>query len=274
MLTVSNRWDGDSRLSKGNKWASFPSVAAAWRISDEAFLKNVEALSNLKLRLSWGKTGNSGIMAYGTQSGLTPKTNSAFQDNGYTYYIYNEYVGNENVGWEMSNTWDLGFDIGLFNNRISAVVDLYQTKTTDILLPRTLPTSMGGSNATPFKMYQNIGATMNRGIEISVNTVNVDNKNFKWNSTLTFAANHEEITDLIDGKDIIGSDSHITTSLLIGRPLKSFYHFINEGIWQENEAEEAAKYFKDSKKTQPFKPGDIKLRDLNGDYIIDDKDET
>ena len=101
----------------------------------------------------------------------------------------------------MSNTWDLGFDIGLFNNRISAVVDLYQTKTTDILLPRTLPTSMGGSNATPFKMYQNIGATMNRGIEVSVNTVNVDNKNFKWNSTLTFAANHEEITDLIDGKD-------------------------------------------------------------------------
>ena len=73
LLTVSNRWDGDSRLSKGNKWASFPSVAAAWRISDEAFLKNVEALSNLKLRLSWGKTGNSGIMAYGTQSGLTPK---------------------------------------------------------------------------------------------------------------------------------------------------------------------------------------------------------
>ena len=266
MLTVSNRWDGDSRLSKGNKWASFPSVAAAWRISDEAFMKNVEALSNLKLRLSWGKTGNSGIMAYGTQSGLTPKTNSAFQDNGYTYYIYNEYVGNENVGWEMSNTWDLGFDIGLFNNRISAVVDLYQTKTTDILLPRTLPTSMGGSNATPFKMYQNIGATMNRGIEISVNTVNVDNKNFKWNSTLTFAANHEEITDLIDGKDIIGSDSHITTSLLIGRPLKSFYHFINEGIWQENEAEEAAKY--------GCKPGQYKPLDLNEDGVIDDKDRV
>ena len=138
----------------------------------------------------------------------------------------------------------------------------------------TKPVEFEAFFATPFKMYQNIGATMNRGIEISVNTVNVDNKNFKWNSTLTFAANHEEITDLIDGKDIIGSDSHITTSLLIGRPLKSFYHFINEGIWQENEAEEAAKYFKDSKKTQPFKPGDIKLRDLNGDYIIDDKDET
>lgn len=274
MLTVSNRWDGDSRLSEGNKWESFPSVAAAWRISDEAFMKNVEALSNLKMRLSWGKTGNSGIKAYGTQSGLTPKTNSAFQDQGYTYYIYNEYVGNKNVGWEMSTTWDLGFDIGLFNNRISAVVDLYHTKTTDILLPRTLPTSMGGSNTTPFKMYQNIGATMNRGIEVAINTVNIDTKDFKWNSALTFAANHEEITDLIDGKDIIGSGSSITESLLIGRPLRSYRHYINDGIWQESEAEEAAKYFKDAKKTQPFKPGDIKLRDINKDNIIDEKDEV
>ena len=163
---------------------------------------------------------------------------------------------------------------GCFSCQISAVVDLYQTKTTDILLPRTLPTSMGGSNATPFKMYQNIGATMNRGIEVSVNTVNVDNKNFKWNSTLTFAANHEEITDLIDGKDIIGAESSITSSLLIGRPLRSYHYFINQGIWQENEAEEAAKYFKDAKKTQSFKPGDIKLQDLDGNFIIDDNDRT
>ena len=143
----------------------FPSVAAAWRISDEAFFEECGALSNLKLRLSWGKTGNSGIMALRNSVGLDPKTNSAFQDNGYTYYIYNEYVGNENVGWEMSNTWDLGFDIGLFNNRISAVVDLYQTKTTDILLPRTLPYPLWVVvTQPPFKMYQNIGATMNRGI--------------------------------------------------------------------------------------------------------------
>nr|WP_289200204.1 hypothetical protein [Phocaeicola sartorii] len=114
---------------------------------------------------------------------------------------------------------------------------------------------------------------MNRGIELSVNTVNIDTTNFKWNSTLTFAANHEEITDLIDGKDIIGAE-RITESLLIGRPLRSYRYFINEGVWQESEAAEAAKYFKDSKKSQPFKPGDIRLRDLNGDYIIDDKDET
>ena len=96
----------------------------------------------------------------------------------------------------MSDTWDLGFDIGLLNNRISFVVDLYQTKTTDILLPRTLPTSMGGSNSTPFKMYQNIGATMNRGVEVAINTVNVDKKNFKWNSALTFSANQQACSDM------------------------------------------------------------------------------
>ena len=273
MLTVSNRWDGDSRLSEGNKWKAFPSVALAWRVSDEPFMKKLETISNLKMRLSWGKTGNSGIMAYGTQSGIEPKTNSAFQDNGYTYYIYNEYIGNPNVGWEMSDTWDLGFDIGLFNNRISAVVDLYYTKTTDILLPRTLPTSMGGSNSTPFKMYQNIGATMNKGIEVGITTVNFDTKDFKWNTTLSFAANHEEITDLIDGDDIIGAVPE-TESLLLGRPLNSFYYLKNQGIWQQDEAEEAAKYFKDKAKTQPFKPGDIKLKDMNNDFVIDSDDYT
>lgn len=103
-------------------------------------------------------------------------------------------------------------------------------------------------------MYQNIGATMNRGVEVAINTVNVDKKNFKWNSALTFSANHEEITDLVDGKDIIGSESHITTSLLIGRPLNSFYHFVNQGVWQEDEAEEAAKYFKDTKKPSRLNP--------------------
>ena len=268
MLTLSNRWDGDSRLSKGNKWASFPSMAVAWRVSDEPFMKKVEAVSNLKLRLTWGKTGNSGIMAYGTQSGVTPRTDAAFQDNGYTYYLYNEYIGNPNVGWEISRTWDAGFDLGLFNNRVSLTADFYHTKTTDILLPRTLPTSMGGSNATPFKTYQNIGATLNRGVELSVNTVNFDTKDFKWNTTLSFSANHEEITDLIDGKDIIGAVPE-TESLLLGRPLKSFYCYVNQGIWQQDEAEEAATYFKDAKKTQPFKPGDIKLKDLDGDHVID-----
>lgn len=269
LFTASNRWDGDSRLSAGNKWAAFPSVALGWRVNEEAWLKNVEAISNLKVRLSWGLTGNSGINEYGTQSKLLSFTNSAFQNNGYTYYTYDKYLGNESVGWEKSATWDLGFDIGLFNNRVSAVIDLYDTRTTDILLPRTLPSSMGSGNNTPFKIYENIGATRNRGIELALSTVNFDRKDFKWNTTLTYSVNKEEITDLIDGRDIIGPETPETTSLLLGRPLNSFYTFKRLGIWQTDEADEAATYFKDPGKTQPFKPGDIKVADLNDDHVID-----
>lgn len=269
MLTVSNRWDGDSRLAEGNKWAAFPSVAMAWRASDEAFLRDVSWLSNLKVRLSWGMTGNSGISEYGTMSGMTAYTNSAFQDNGYTYYRFNEYIGNSSVGWEISKTWDLGFDLGFLDNRISATIDLYKTNTSDLLLPRDLPPSAGASNNTSFKMYQNIGSTMNKGIEIAINTVNFNKKDFGWNTTFTFAANHEEITDLIDGTDIQPSTNPETGSLLIGRPLNSFYTYVKLGIWQESEREEAATYFKDAEMTQCFEPGDIKLKDLNGDHIID-----
>ncbi len=272
LMTLSNRWDGDSRLADGNKWASFPSVALAWRLNEESFMKNIGWLSNLKVRLSYGKTGNSGIMPYGTMSGVTPYTNAAFQDNGYTYYNFNKYIGNKNVGWEISKTWDLGFDIGILNNRVSAVIDLYRTNTSDLLLPRNLPTSMGGSNATSFLMYQNIGATMNQGIEIAVNSTNIVSKNFEWKSSLTFSANHEEITELIDGNDIVSGENPETESLLIGHPLNSFYTYKRLGIWQTDEAEEAATYFKDAAKTQPFKPGDIKVADLDGNHIIDGDD--
>lgn len=272
LLTVSNRWDGASRLSKDMKWAAFPSVAAAWRVSDESWFKT-EKISDLKLRVSYGQTGNSGISEYGTQSGLLGYSNAAFQDQGFVYYAYNTLLGNENLGWERSAQWNIGMDMNLFSNRINLVVDLYDTKTTDILLPRTLPTSMGSGNNTPFQIYQNIGSTRNKGIEVVLNTKNLD-KEFKWSSDFTFGANKEEITELIDGRDIIGATTRETESLLIGRPLQSFYTFKRLGIWQESEADEAARYFKDQAKTQSFKPGDIKLADLNGDYIIDDVNDV
>ncbi len=275
LLTVSNRWDGDSRLAKGNKWAAFPSVSAAWRISEESFLEGAASwLNNAKIRLSWGKTGNSGINIYGTQSGVSPFTNAAFQDIGYTYYNFNQYVGNTDTGWEISKTWDLGLDLSFLNSRISATLDLYSTKTSDILLPRSLPTAFGASNASPFIMYQNIGSTSNKGIELSVTSVNIQNHDFTWITTLTFSANKEEITSLIDGQDIINAQEPETKSLLIGHPLNSFYTYKKLGIWQESEREEAAKFFKDDAKTQPFVPGDIKLADLDGNNIINGDDRT
>src|SRR5690606_10779026 len=111
---------------------------------------------------------------------------------------------------------DLGLDAQLFNSRVNLAVDLYDTKTTDILLPRTLPTSMGSGNNTPFQIYQNIGSSSNRGLEIILNTKNLTGA-FKWGSDFTFGTNREKIVDLIDGRDIIGTTTRETESLLIGR---------------------------------------------------------
>lgn len=273
LLTVSNRWDGASRLSPGNKWAAFPSAAAAWRVSDENWFDS-GTISELKIRLSYGQTGNSGINEYGTQSYLTGHSNAAHQDRGFVYYIYNNMIGNRDLGWERSASWNLGVDLNLWNGRINLVADLYDTKTTDILLPRTLPTSMGSGNTQPFQTYQNIGSSNNRGIEFILNTKNIVKERFTWNTDFTFGANRERITDLIDGRDIIGSGSREKESLLIGRPLQSFYTFKRLGIWQAHEAEEAARYFKDAAKTEPFVPGDIKLADLNGDNVIDAENDV
>ncbi|WP_211316539.1 TonB-dependent receptor [Niabella yanshanensis] len=274
LVTVSNRWDGASRLAEGHKWAAFPSAAFAWRVIDENWFENAKNLNELKFRLSWGMTGNSGISEYGTQSYLNSLSNSAFQDYGYSYYVFNPFLGNVDLGWERSAATNIGLDFGFFSNRISGSVDFYNTKTTDLLLPRTLPTSLGSGNNTPFKIYQNIGSTNNKGVEVNINTVNIRKQRFNWQSNITFAYNKEKIVDLIDGRDIIGASSRSTESLLIGRPLTSFYTFKRLGIWQLDEAEEAAKYFKDAGKTQPFKPGDIKLADLNGDFIIDETNDV
>lgn len=270
LITLSNRWDGASRLAEGHKWAAFPSVAFAWRVIDEGWFDGMNNLNELKLRVSWGKTGNSGISEYGTQSFLQTLSNAAFQDRGYTYFVYNPFLGNLNLGWEKSASTNIGIDFGFFNSRVTGSIDLYNTNTTDILLPRTLPTSLGSGNNTPFKIYENIGATNNKGIEVTINTVNIRKADFNWQSNISFSLNKEKIVDLIDGRDIIGATTRETESLLIGKPLNSFYTFRREGIWQLNEADEAAKYFKDANKTQPFKPGDIKLADLNGDFIIDE----
>lgn len=274
LFTVSNRWDGASRLAEGHKWAAFPSVAFAWRAIDEKWFENVKNINELKLRLSWGMTGNSGISEYGTQSYLNSMSNSAFQDRGYTYYYYSPFLGNVNLGWEKSASTNIGIDFGFFSSRFFGSVDFYDTKTTDILLPRTLPTSLGSGNNTPFQIYENIGSTSNRGVEINLNTVNIRKTDFNWQTNFTFAANKEKILDLVDGRDIIGATTRETQTLLIGRPLNSYYTFKKLGIWQENEASEAATFFKDAAKTQPFKPGEIKLADLNGDSVIDEVNDV
>lgn len=282
LVTASLRRDGSSKLADGNKWDWFPSAALAWRISDEAFMKKTKSwLDDLKIRATYGVTGNAGIGVYGTQSGVTfANWSFGFQDisanryilgvadqNGSGYYV----IANKDTKWEKSTTFDLGFDAVLLNNRLSVTFDWYNTKTTDLILLRSLPTSAGmdGKYAT----YTNIGSTKNTGFEFTVNSRNIVTKDFSWSSTLTFSANREKITDLVDGTDIMIGTAKETQTLMIGHPIKSYNTFKYLGIWTTAEADEAAKYFKDAEKTNPFKPGDIKVADLNGDYVIDQNDD-
>jgi TonB-linked SusC/RagA family outer membrane protein len=266
LLAVSGRYDGASRLAEGNKWDFFPSVAAGWNISDEAFLRDARWLAQLKLRASYGKAGNYSISPYGTQSVLLASPRMSFGDVPAQMYQFQPTVGNPNLGWETSTTLNLGLDVSLFNNRISATVDVYNTNTDDILLLRPLPLSSGVS-----QVYENIGATRNRGIEVAITSQNFVSDKFKWSTTLTFTRNKEEITRLVDDRDIIASSGPESNSLLLGRPINSFYTYQKLGIWQTSEADEAAKYKIGS---YSFKPGDIKLADLNGDFTFNAADQT
>ena len=282
LFTASMRRDGSSKLAAGHKYDWFPSAAIAWRISDEAFMQGTKSwLDDLKLRATYGVTGNAGIGIYGTKSGITfANWSFGYQDdaanryilgvldnNGSGYYV----LANTDTKWEKSKTVDLGFDAVFFNNRLNITFDWYNTKTTDLILLRSLPTSAG--NDGKYATYTNIGSTKNTGFEFTINSRNIVKKDFTWSSTLTFSANKEEITELVDGTNItIGTEKEKQT-LMLGHPIKSFNTFTYQGIWTTAEADEAAKYFKNADKTESFKPGDIKVADLNGDFIIDQNDD-
>lgn len=259
LLEVSDRYDGASILSGGHKNYNFPSASAAWRISDEKFMEPVTPISNLKLRVSYGIAGNSGIPAYGTQSYLVVQS-MGFENTNAPAYIFNTTIGNQSLGWELSKQANIGLDLGLLKNRIDMSVDLYNINTDNILLLRTLPSSLG-VGAT----FQNVGASRNRGVEIALHTRNIDGPAFKWLSTINFTSNQEKITKLVNGKDIIDGSNPETASLLLGHPIHSFYNYVKQGIWQNGEASKAGGLVFG---TTPFKPGDIKLKDINGDNKI------
>ncbi len=244
-----------------------PSAALGWTISDEAFFSGLaEKVTHLKMRVSYGSAGNYSIQEYGTQSGVQPFNNSYFGDTQNIQYQFKTTIGNANLGWEKTKTANIGLDVELLNGIITGTIDVYQAKTSDILYLRNLPTSTGVVNN-----YQNIAATKNQGIEISITSRNITTDKFKWTTTATFTSNKEQITKLINGKDIISSNDD--GSLLLGRPIKSFYTYEKQGIWQTSEADVASTYHPVNASTAAYVPGDIKIKDQNGDHIIDSNND-
>jgi hypothetical protein len=184
-------------------------------------------------------------------------------------YLFNATVGNPDLTWEKSATTNIGIDFAVMNNRISGTIDLFRTKTSDILYKRGLPQSSGVTD-----VYENVASTLNKGIEIAITSQNIQKGDLKWTSTLTFTKTDQQILDIVNGKDILHPTASERESLLIGRPITAFYTFVKEGIWQTDEAAKAASIRYGSATGNPFKPGDIKLRDISGpngvpDGIID-----
>lgn len=232
LATASIRADGSSRYSKGDKWGYFPSVALAWRISDEEFLKEVSFLSDLKLRLGWGSTGSTAISPYTTMNMLSQGKTPANGDI-YTYYAASTTFP-ANLKWETTAQWNLGLDASLFNQRLRITADYYYKKTTNLLNSVSLPSSSGYSNT-----IQNIGEMSNQGIELQVDMDLIRSKDFLWNTSINFAMNKNRVEKLYDGNDIFGSDINLqyvsgTINLIReGEPLGVFYVYKKDG-YDEN----------------------------------------
>jgi len=255
LFTFTGRADGSSKLAKGHKWGFFPSAAFAWRLSEEKFLQSASFLSNLKLRLGWGISGNTSINAnatYGTL-GRFPYNFGLTFENSAIGYVPTE-VENPTLGWERTSEVNVGLDFGFFKNRINGSIDVYQKNTFDLLMKRNLPTTSGYS-----EVWQNVGQTRNTGVELTLQTVIISSENLSWSTNLTFNYNKNEIVQLFNG-----TQDSPSNKWFIGQPIDVEWITKYAGVWQTSEAEQAALYSRI--------PGQSKLLDANNDKIIDQAD--
>ncbi|TYP95865.1 TonB-linked SusC/RagA family outer membrane protein [Sphingobacterium allocomposti] len=254
LLTLTQRTDGVSQLAR--RWDTFLAAAGAWRVSDESFMDGArDVLNELKFRASYGVSGNSGIDPYSTLTEVTSTGLDQINLGGgvLPVSVLTQAVGNPLLTWEKSYNFNLGLDFGLLNNRITGAIEWYDTDTRDVLYARSLPFSSGGfTPKIPYRMTDNIARMNNRGIEVTLTGNNILNGNaFKWNSTVTFAHNNEQVRsiDLGSGTSV---DDLISLGLFMGRPSNTLFGYKKLGIWQTNEAADAAAF--------GLLPGDVKTQ--------------
>ncbi len=252
MITGTVRTDGSSRFGENNRFGVFPSIALGWNIDQEDFLNTSGWVSLLKLRTSYGSIGNQAINPYQTQA-LLGRTSYSW-DNTPAFGYRPNTIGNPDLRWETSTTANVGLDFAIFNSRIFGSLEYYVTNTRDLLAPQPLPNSIGFGGFTT-----NIGETQNRGIELSLSTLNIETNDFSWSTDLIFTRNREEILSLPNGDDI-------AAGRFIGQPLTVFFDLKKIGIWQLDEADLAASF--------GDRPGEIKIQDTNGDGRINSEDRV
>jgi len=256
LVTLTGRYDGSSHFGENTKYGFFPSGSVAWRVSEEGFAQDIEKLSNLKIRVSAGETGNQEIGRYRTQA-FIGSTNVPL--NGAVYSgLYPSSMPNPDLKWERTLQYDAGIDIGIIDNRIALSVDWYLKKTMDMLLSVPLPisTSVGS-------VYQNYGSVQNKGWEITVNTHNIKSRDFNWFTDIAWTSNRNKILKLgPTGADILNNSwvGGANTVLRVGEPIASFWGMNRLGTYSTKEVSLAAKYNR--------LPGDLKYEDRNDDGAI------
>lgn len=271
LFSASVREDGNSILATGNKWATFPAVSLGWRLSDEKFMESTQNwLTNLKLRGGYGVTGTAGLSAYSSVSTIDMGY-YAIAGEKFDKYEFSKLIANSDLTWEYSYNTNIGFDMGILNNRIDLSADFYTTRTEGVIWTKPLPVVNGGFNAsTLFQTNVNICSTRNTGFEATMNTRNVETRNFKWNSTVTFSTNREKITKLADNSDTPVINGNYALS--VGHPVHSYFNYKLNGVWQYGEEADAAVFGQ--------RPGDLKIevpgmvRDSEGKYSKVNADGT
>ena len=224
LLTATLRSDGSSRLAPGNKWFTYPAVSVGWNVANEPFMENVDWLNLFKLRAGYGETSNQAIAPYSVQ-GRLDQVNYNFGNTFATGYFVNQ-LPNPDLGWEFSETFNYGLDFGLFNNRLSGSVEYYVTKTNDILLGLGLPDTAGVGSVT-----SNIGATENKGLEVALNGIIVDNPDgFSWDVGINVYTNRNEITSLASGQD--RDEGNLW---FVGSPINVIFDQERVGLWNESD---------------------------------------
>ena len=270
LFTATYRADGSTKFPN-HHWGFFPSFALGWKASEEEFIKDLNLFSNLKLRGSWGLSGNQAVNAFATVPQMSSGIYGYGQPNASTifYNVYN-HLGDANLKWESTRQVDMGADMGFLKNRLSVSIDYFNKKTNNLLLNVPIPYDQGGYtwDGSVGYVLRNVGSVQNKGVEFMITAVPVDTKEITWSVNFNISSYKNKVTDL--GKDkyitVGASGSGITFSrVIVGQPLGTFYGYKFMGIYQENEAAEAALY--------GLNPGDSKYLDKKKDNVIDSEDE-
>ncbi|WP_303011637.1 TonB-dependent receptor [uncultured Bacteroides sp.] len=284
LLTASFRADGSSKFAKENRWAYFPSASVAWGFGEEKFMKNFKWLSNGKLRVGIGSTGNNRVTDYAALTSLMITPDSGYSTGNIPGKgVVPKTLGNPTLKWETTVQTNVGLDLSFLNSRISLTADYYYKETKDLLLNATLAPSMGFLSA-----YKNVGRVSNSGIELTLDTRNMQTKNFSWTSSFNISFNRNKVLALNDDEPSLatrvtwGNFNNAYPYIAIpGHPIAMFYGYIFDGVYQYTDFDEAGgKYTlkagvpNNGNARESIQPGDIKFRDINHDGIVDNYDLT